>query len=129
VVVRYLIPHLILDVGGGRHDSRQTGRAGRDGDGGDGQVDGDGEAKRGCSDRVAGLLFMATVEQRRVGDEPRQAGLGGGKTTTGKWAPCQIFSKTKIKHPKLNSPREIARGEKNSQKNCGERRCNLEQLL
>jgi hypothetical protein len=41
-----------------------------------------------------------------MGDEPQQAGPGGGKIATDKWAPCQIFSKMKIKHPKLNSPRK-----------------------
>jgi hypothetical protein len=67
-------------------------------------VDGDGEAKRGRSDRVAGLPFMAVAEQRCMGDEPQQAGPSGGKMATDKWPPCQIFSKMKIKHLKLNSP-------------------------
>jgi hypothetical protein len=62
VVVGYLIPHLILDVRGGRRGGGQSGRAGRHGDGGDGQVDGAGEVKRGRSDHVAGLPFMATAE-------------------------------------------------------------------
>jgi hypothetical protein len=71
VVIGYLIPHLFLDIGGGRRGGGRSGRTGRDVDGGDGQVDGDGEAKRGRSDCVAGLPFMAMVERRRVGDEPR----------------------------------------------------------
>jgi hypothetical protein len=48
-----------------------AGARGRDVDGGDGQVDGDGEAKRGRSDYVVGLPFMDTVEWHHVGDEPR----------------------------------------------------------
>jgi hypothetical protein len=130
VIIGYLIPHLVLDVGGGRRRGGRSNRVGRDGDGGDGQVDGDEEVKRGRSDRVADLPFMATAERRRVGDEPRQVNPGGGKTAIDKWAPCQIFSKTKIKHSKLNSPRKkYLGGEKKSQKICGERMCNLEQLL
>jgi hypothetical protein len=93
VVVGYLIPHLVLDVEGGHRGSGRSGRTVRDGDGGDGQVDGDGEAKRGRSDRVAGLPFMVVAERHRVGDEPRQAGPGGGKTTTDKWPPTKSFPK------------------------------------
>jgi hypothetical protein len=93
VVVGYLIPHLVLDVEGGHRGGGRSGRTVRDGDGGDGQVDGDGEAKRGRSDRVAGLPFMVVAERHRVGDEPRQAGPGGGKTTTDKWPPTKSFPK------------------------------------
>jgi hypothetical protein len=95
VVVGYLIPHLVLDVIGGPHGNRQSGHVGRDGDGGDGQVDGDGEAKRGRSDRVVNLPFMATTERRHVRDEPQQVGPGGGKTATDKWAPAKSFLKRK----------------------------------
>jgi hypothetical protein len=70
VVIGYLIPHLFLDIRGGRRGSGRSRRAGRDVDGGDGQVDGDGEAKRGSSDCVADLPFMDTVEWHHVGDEP-----------------------------------------------------------
>jgi hypothetical protein len=92
VVIGYLIPHLVLDVGGGRRE-----HAGRDGDGGNGQVDGDGdgEAKRGRSDRVAGLPFMAVAGWRRVGDEARQADVGEGKTATDKWVPAKSIPKQK----------------------------------
>jgi hypothetical protein len=47
VVVRYLIPHLVLGIGGGRRSGGRSRRAGRNGDEGDGQLDGDGEVKQG----------------------------------------------------------------------------------
>jgi hypothetical protein len=104
---------------------------GRDGDGSDGQVDGDEEVKRGRSDRVAGLPFMAAAERRRVGDEPRQVNPGGGKTTIDKWAPLPNLFQNKNKTLKIefSVKKKYLGGEKKSQKICGERMCNLEQLL